>query len=70
MQYQVFDVIVLGIHSDQQNGSLEIGENAELYFFGFKESGIAVAYVLGYVLAAFTTFVTLLCRCGTLQKLF
>jgi hypothetical protein len=41
-----------------------------LYFFGFKESGIAIAYVLGYVLAAFTTFVTILGRCGTLQKLF
>jgi hypothetical protein len=40
----------------------EIGENAGLYLFGFNPSGIAIAYSLGYVLAGFTTFATILGR--------
>ena len=38
----------------------EIGENTGLYLFGFNPSGIAVAYVMGYALAGFTTFITIL----------
>jgi hypothetical protein len=40
----------------------EIGENTSLYLFGFNLSGIAIAYSLGYALAGFTTFVTILGR--------
>jgi hypothetical protein len=40
----------------------EIGENTGLYIFGFNTGGIAVAYVIGYVLAGFVTFVTILGR--------
>ena len=40
----------------------EIGENTGLYLFGFNASGIAIAYAMGYVLAGFTTFVTILGR--------
>jgi hypothetical protein len=40
----------------------EIGENAGLYLFGFNPWGIAVAYVMGYSLAGFTTFTTILGR--------
>jgi hypothetical protein len=40
----------------------EIGENTALYLFGFSPSGIAVAYSLGYALAGFTTFATILGR--------
>lgn len=40
----------------------EIGENSGLYFFGFNPLGIAIAYVLGYTLAGFTTFTTILGR--------
>src|SRR5215216_1905446 len=40
----------------------EIGENTGLYLFGFNPSGIAIAYSLGYALAGFTTFVTILGR--------
>jgi hypothetical protein len=40
----------------------EIGENTALYLFGFNPSGIAIAYSLGYALAGFTTFVTILGR--------
>ena len=40
----------------------EIGENTSLYLFGFNPSGIAIAYSLGYALAGFTTFVTILGR--------
>ena len=40
----------------------EIGENTALYLFGFNPSGIAIAYSLGYALAGFTTFATILGR--------
>jgi len=40
----------------------EIGENSALYLFGFNPSGIAIAYILGYALAGFTTFATVLGR--------
>jgi hypothetical protein len=40
----------------------EIGENIGLYTFGFNLIGIALAYVIGYTLAGFTTFMTILGR--------
>jgi hypothetical protein len=40
----------------------EIGENTGLYLFGFNLSGIAIAYVIGYALAGFTTFISILGR--------
>ena len=40
----------------------EIGENTALYWFGFNPPGIVIAYVMGYALAGFTTFVTILGR--------
>ena len=40
----------------------EIGENIGLYTFGFNLIGIALAYVIGYALAGFTTFMTILER--------
>jgi hypothetical protein len=40
----------------------EIGENTALYLFGFNPSSIAIAYSLGYALAGFTTFATILGR--------
>jgi hypothetical protein len=40
----------------------EIGENSGLYLFGFNPVGIAIAYAMGYALAGFTTFVTILGR--------
>jgi hypothetical protein len=40
----------------------EIGENSGLYMFGFNPMGIAIAYMMGYALAGFTTFVTILGR--------
>jgi hypothetical protein len=42
----------------------EIGENTSLYVFGFNPWGFAIAYVMGYSLAGFTTFVTILGRFG------
>lgn len=36
----------------------EIGENTGLYLFGFNHVGIVIAYIMGYSLAGFTTFVT------------
>jgi hypothetical protein len=45
----------------------EIGENTGLYLFGFNAGGIAKAYVMGYALAGFTTFVSVLGRCGNQQ---
>jgi len=42
----------------------EIGENTGLYLFGFNPGGIAIAYVTGYSLAGFTTFVAILGRLG------
>jgi hypothetical protein len=43
-------------------GAAELGENTGLYMFGFNPLGILIAYVLGYTLAGFTTFVTILGR--------
>jgi hypothetical protein len=40
----------------------EIGENTGLYLFGFNLVGIPIAYAMGYVLASFTTFATILGR--------
>jgi hypothetical protein len=40
----------------------EIGENTGLYLFGFNPFGIAIAYIMGYALAGFTTFATILGR--------
>lgn len=40
----------------------EIGENTGLYLLGFNPSGIAIAYAMGYALAGFTTFITILGR--------
>jgi hypothetical protein len=40
----------------------EIGENIGLYTFVFNLTGIALAYVIGYALAGFTTFMTILGR--------
>jgi hypothetical protein len=43
----------------------EIGENAGLYLFGFTPLGIVIAFVMGYSLAGFTTFVAILGRYGS-----
>jgi hypothetical protein len=40
----------------------EIGENTGLYLFGFNLIGIPIAYAMGYALAGFTTFATILGR--------
>jgi hypothetical protein len=40
----------------------EIGENSGLYMFGFNPLGITIAYAMGYALAGFTTFATILGR--------
>jgi hypothetical protein len=40
----------------------EIGENSGLYLFGYNIHGLIIAYVMGYILAGFTTFVTILGR--------
>ena len=40
----------------------EIGENTGLYLFGFNPFDIVTAYAMGYALAGFTTFVTILGR--------
>jgi hypothetical protein len=40
----------------------EIGENTSLYLFGFNSIGIIIAYTMGYTLAGFTTFATILGR--------
>ena len=40
----------------------EIGENTGLYLYGLNPLGIAIAYILGYALAGFTTFATILSR--------
>jgi hypothetical protein len=42
----------------------ETGENLGLYLFGFNLGGIANAYIMGYSLAGFTTFVAILGRFG------
>jgi hypothetical protein len=40
----------------------EIGENIGLYTFGFNLIGIPLAYAIGYALAGFATFMTILGR--------
>ena len=40
----------------------ELGENIGLYTFGFNLTGIILAYIIGYALAGFTTFMTSLGR--------
>ncbi len=40
----------------------EIGENIGLYLFGFNIVGVPIAYAMGYALAGFTTFATILGR--------
>jgi hypothetical protein len=40
----------------------EIGENTGLYVLGFNHIGIPLAYAMGYGLASFTTFATILGR--------
>src|SRR5215211_9327286 len=40
----------------------EVGENTGLYLFGFNLVGIPIAYAMGYGLAGFTTFATILGR--------
>lgn len=40
----------------------EVGENIGLYTFGFNLFGITLAYIIGYALAGFTTFMTILGR--------
>ena len=40
----------------------EIGENTGLYVLGFNHIGVPFAYAMGYLLATFTTFVTILGR--------
>ncbi|HEY8140294.1 MAG TPA: hypothetical protein VIE86_04355 [Nitrososphaera sp.] len=40
----------------------EIGENTGLFLFGFNLVGIPIAYAMGYALAGFTTFATILGR--------
>jgi predicted membrane protein len=39
-----------------------LGENTGLYILGFNHIGIPIAYAMGYSLATFTTFVTILAR--------
>jgi len=40
----------------------EIGQNTGLYIFGFNLVGIPISYAMGYALAGFVTFVTILGR--------
>jgi len=40
----------------------EIGENTGLYVLGFNHIGVPFAYAMGYLLATFTTFVTIIGR--------
>ncbi|MGD1837518.1 MAG: hypothetical protein ACPKPY_05615 [Nitrososphaeraceae archaeon] len=40
----------------------ETGENIALYGFGFNLQGIIIAYILGYIFAGFTTFMTIIGR--------
>jgi hypothetical protein len=40
----------------------QIGENTGLYVLGFNHIGIPFAYAMGYLLATFTTFVTIFGR--------
>jgi hypothetical protein len=47
----------------------EVGLNIGLYFFGYHGIGIAFSYITGYSLAAFTTFITILGRTKSGQKI-
>jgi hypothetical protein len=40
----------------------EIGGNTALYLFGFNWTGIPIAYLMGYGLAGFVTFIMILGR--------
>ncbi len=40
----------------------EIGENSGLYLFGYHILGVALAYIMGFALSGFTTFMTILGR--------
>jgi hypothetical protein len=40
----------------------EIGENSAFYFFGYHLQGIILGYIIGYLAAGFTTFMTILGR--------
>jgi hypothetical protein len=43
--------------------SAELGENAGLFIFGYRSlAGVAIAYAMGYSLATFSTFATILGR--------
>jgi hypothetical protein len=43
--------------------SAEIGQNSSFFLFGYKDAfGITMSYILGYGLAGFTTFATILGR--------
>ena len=42
--------------------SAEIGENIGLFIFGFNLLGIVIAYFLGFAIAGFSTFMTILGR--------
>jgi hypothetical protein len=46
----------------------EIGENTALYLFGFNWIGIPIAYLMGYGLAGFVTFITILGRYNSDHK--
>jgi hypothetical protein len=47
----------------------EIGLNIGLFLFGYHAVGIALSYITGYSLAGFTTFITILGRIKTGQKI-
>lgn len=49
--------------------SAEIGSNLGLYVFGYHGFGITLAYISGYSLAAFNTFITILGRTKPGQKI-
>lgn len=40
----------------------EIGENSAFFFLGYHLQGMIIGYILGYGLASFTTFITILGR--------
>lgn len=40
----------------------ELGENTVFYFFGYHLQGIILGYIIGFSLASFTTFMTILGR--------
>jgi hypothetical protein len=47
----------------------EIGLNIGLFLFGYHAVGIVLSYITGYSLACFTTFITILGRTKTGQKI-